>query len=505
MNRILVIAGSDSSGGAGLEADQKVIAAHGCYAMTATTALTAQNTQGIFDIHQIPPAFLKKQIDACIDDIAVDVVKTGMLASAETISVVADALRRHNVPLTVVDPVMVATSGAQLLPEKAVAKLLQELFPLTTILTPNLPEAKLLLQTAKVAFQEPHTRDDLIHIARALQKLGPKYVLLKGGHVPLTKDKTISKHDAEYHIVFNVLAGPEGYKSFETEYLRSRNTHGTGCSLASAIACNIANGMSVTAAVQAGNRYVEAGIKTSRDIGKGTGPINHFHSTYTLPFSPGHFIDYLLEREDVAGPWKEYTEHQFVRQMADGTLPVDKFKAYLVQDYLFLTQFSRSNALAAYKAKSLDDINRSADIVRHVYAELKLHIDYCSEWGLSKEDIVNHEEQQACTAYTRYVLDIGNSEDWFALQIALLACLMGYGVIAKQLHDDQETVKEDNRYWKWIENYVAPDYTEAVELGRGLIEKHAVNQSPHRIEELVKIFVQVTKLEIGFWNMGCKG
>jgi hydroxymethylpyrimidine kinase/phosphomethylpyrimidine kinase len=127
---------------------------------------------------------------------------------------------------------MVSTSGAQLLPEKAVAKLLQDLFPLTTILTPNLPEARLLLRTAKIAFKEPQTPDDLINMAQSLQALGPKYVLLKGGHMPLTKARKISTEDAEHHVVFNVLAGPEGFKTFETEYLHSKNTHGTGCSLA---------------------------------------------------------------------------------------------------------------------------------------------------------------------------------------------------------------------------------------------------------------------------------
>jgi hydroxymethylpyrimidine kinase/phosphomethylpyrimidine kinase len=199
---------------------------------------------------------------------------------------------------------MVSTSGAQLLPEKAVATMLSDLFPVITILTPNLPEAQLLLRTAMVPYQEPQTPEDLISMAKSLQQLGPKFVLLKGGHMPLTKDRRISRTVEENHVVLNVLAGPEGVETFETEYLESKNTHGTGCSLAcefmvnpevclqliniyvAAIACNIANGLTITAAVKAGNRYVEAGIKASRDIGKGSGPINHFHSTYALPFTP---------------------------------------------------------------------------------------------------------------------------------------------------------------------------------------------------------------------------
>ncbi|KIV99757.1 phosphomethylpyrimidine kinase [Verruconis gallopava] len=503
VRRILVIAGSDSSGGAGLEADQKVIAAHGGYAMTATTALTAQNTKGVVDIHHVPPEFLKKQIDACLEDIGVDVVKTGMLASTETIKVVADALKRHKVCRTVVDPVMVSTSGAQLLPKDSVKPLLSDVLPLTTVLTPNIPEAQLLLEEAGFPFRKPERKDDLVAIAKGLQKLGPKYVLLKGGHLPLTKDGDVSAAAADHHTVFNVLVSSDQEYIIENNYQRSKNTHGTGCSLASAIAANLANGLDVPAAVQAASRYVEAGIKYSQSIGHGSGPINHFHSTYSLPFSADHFVDYILERSDVRIPWSDYTEHEFVRQMAEGTLPVERFKYYLIQDYLFLIQFSRANALAAYKANNMRDINRSAEIVRHIQAETSLHISYCEqEFGISKEQIISTEEDQACTAYTRFVLDIGHQQDFFALQIALLPCLLGYGVIARRLYDDPKTKKEGNLYWKWIKNYVADDYVEAVQLGRKLVEKEARKISLHRLEELVDIFIKGTKLEKGFWDMG---
>ncbi|GME58465.1 hypothetical protein GTA08_BOTSDO05853 [Neofusicoccum parvum] len=389
-NRILVIAGSDSSGGAGLEADQKVIAAHGCYAMTATTALTAQNTQGVYDIHQTPSAFVRKQIDACIEDIGVDVVKTGMLASASTIEVVADALKKHNVPISVVDPVMVSTSGAQLLPEDAVDTLITQLLPLTTLLTPNLPEAQLILKRAGKAVGEPKSMDDIVSMAKAVQALGPK----------------------------------------------------------------------------------------------------------------GRFLEYILDREDVKGPWREHTHHSFVKQLADGSLPLGKFRNYLIQDYLFLIQFSRANALAAYKAKNLDDINKSARIVQHIQEEMSLHIKYCEGFGLTKAQIESHKEHPACTAYTRYVLDIGQSEDWFGLQIALMPCLIGYGYIARRLYDDPKTKRDGNAYWNWVEQYVAEDYTDAVRAGLEIIEKHAVLQSPSRIEQLVEIFIHATKMETGFWDMG---
>ncbi|KAK3334031.1 Phosphomethylpyrimidine kinase-domain-containing protein [Cercophora scortea] len=499
--RVLVIAGSDSSGGAGLEADQKVIAAHGCYAMTATTALTAQNTKGVYDIHHVPADFLRKQIDACIDDIGIDVVKTGMLASAGTIEAVVKALEDHKVKTVVVDPVMIATTGAQLLPSESLRGLRTRLLPLSTILTPNIPEARLLLADAGYGHMPIETSGDLDVIARALQELGPKWVLIKGGHCPFRSDGTVARTADENEIIVNVLCGEGQIIRIQSPYQDSRNTHGTGCSLASAIASNLAKGMDVVKAVKDGCRYVEAAIKTAPGLGGGNGPLDHFHSVQTLPFSPGHFIDYLLERPDVADVWGRFVNHPFVLAMGDGSLPLESFKGYLIQDYLYLVHFARANALSSYKAKNLKDIGASAEIVTHIFKEMSLHVEYCRGFGISREQMEAAEEKEACTAYTRYVIDIGHSEDWIALQLAMAPCLLGYGVIGKQLHEDPRSKTEGNLYWTWIQNYVAEDYTAAVTTGSELLERHALLQSPTRIEELVNIFIQATRMEIGFWDM----
>ncbi|KAK0711680.1 Phosphomethylpyrimidine kinase-domain-containing protein [Lasiosphaeris hirsuta] len=502
--RVLVIAGSDSSGGAGLEADQKVIAAHGCYAMTATTALTAQNTTGVFDIHHVPAEFLRKQIDACINDIGVDVVKTGMLASAATVDAVATALEEHKVKTLVIDPVMIATSGSQLLAPEALQVLRARLLPRATILTPNLPEARLLLADAGYGHLPVDKVDDLEVIASAVHALGPRWVLVKGGHCPFRRNGTAAGTPEEREIVVDLLFGGPDERAFkiQTPYHETRNTHGTGCSLASAIASNLAKGMDMPRAVKAACRYVEAGIKTAPGLGAGSGPLNHFHSIYTLPFSPGHFVDYLLERLDVAPIWDAFVNHPFVLAMGNASLPLESFKGYLIQDYLYLVQFARANALASYKAKNMKEIAASAAVVSQIFKEMQLHIAYCNEFGIPKEEVENTPEKEACTAYTRYVLDVGQSEDWIALQIALAPCLLGYGVIAQQLHNDSRSKQGgDNPYWPWIQNYVADDYVAAVKTGCDLLEKHALLQSPARIEELVKIFIHATKMEIAFWEM----
>lgn len=181
---------------------------------------------------------------------------------------------------------MISTSGSQLLPENAIKGLLQKLFPLTTIVTPNIPEAKLLLKESGVDVPEPENLESLIQLAKEVHELGPKGVLLKGGHLPLTKEHRTAQSQEESHLVVDILYDGEDVTLFETDYLISKNTHGTGCSLASAIAANLALGNGMKRAVGNAVRFVEAGIKTSFDLGKGSGPINHFHSSCSMPFAP---------------------------------------------------------------------------------------------------------------------------------------------------------------------------------------------------------------------------
>ena len=279
-----------------------------------------------------------------------------------------------------------STSGTQLLPKDAVHIFRAKILPLATLLTPNIPEAKLLLEDAGHVVPELRGLEDLIEIARAVKKLGPKWVLLKGGHLPLDSEHKAAKggNDQRVVVVVDILV-EDKVTLIETTYQKSRNTHGTGCSLASAIASNVALGLSVPDATEKACRYVSAGIRFAIARGNGIGPINHFHSTYILPFSPGGFLEYLLSQ--AAQVWQTHIQHEFVQRLANGTLSLDKFKYYLIQDYLFLIQFARAKAVGASKAKSLNDIVAGAETILHVKRELSLHLNYCRDFGLSKEDI----------------------------------------------------------------------------------------------------------------------
>ena len=277
-----------------------------------------------------------------------------------------------------------STSGSQLLPEDAVYMFRTKILPLATLLTPNIPEAKLLLENAGLVVPDIRGLDELIEIAKAVKKLGPKWTLLKGGHFPLTIKHTAAPMDDEQRIVVDVLAGDE-IIVIETAYQKSKSTHGTGCSLASAIASNVVLGFNVPDAVQKACRYVSAGIKLAIGRGKGIGPINHFHSAYMLPFYPGGFLEYLLSQ--AGHVWRAHTQHEFVQRLADGTLPLENFQHYLTQDYLFLVQFARAKAIGASKAKSLDDTVAGARTILHIEREMSLHLDYCKEFGLSKKEV----------------------------------------------------------------------------------------------------------------------
>jgi hydroxymethylpyrimidine/phosphomethylpyrimidine kinase len=259
--RLLTIAGSDSGGGAGIQADLKTFSALGCFGMSAITALTAQNTLAVSAIHAVPPSFIAQQIDAVAEDIGIDAVKIGMLATPELIETIADRLTCHNVQNIVLDTVMVAKSGDKLLQDNAIEALRKKLIPLADVITPNMPEASALLGR-KVLLES-----DMEQAVKELKKLGAKHVLLKGGHV---SGKTSP----------DLLLTEQGKVLwFEANRIETKNTHGTGCTLSSAIAAFLGKGYSVENAVASAKRYITDAIRIGADykFGHGHGAVHHFH------------------------------------------------------------------------------------------------------------------------------------------------------------------------------------------------------------------------------------
>ncbi|RAK67223.1 bifunctional hydroxymethylpyrimidine kinase/phosphomethylpyrimidine kinase [Phenylobacterium kunshanense] len=255
LGRVLIIAGSDSGGGAGVQADIKTVTALGGYAATAITAITVQNTLGVTAVHPIPLDIVAAQARAVLSDIGADIIKTGMLGDAPTVELVADLIAEAGVP-AVVDPVMVAKGGASLLADAAIVALRKRLVPLASLLTPNAPEAAALTGLAV------ETTDDLRRAGEALLAMGAKAVLMKGGHISGER-------------VVDVLMTPEGETAFEGERIESRHTHGTGCTLASACATGLAQGLPLAVAVARAWDYVHEAMLRAPGLGAGHGPLDH--------------------------------------------------------------------------------------------------------------------------------------------------------------------------------------------------------------------------------------
>lgn len=258
----LTIAGSDSSGGAGIQADIKTMTVHGVYAMSAITALTAQNTTGVSGIYEVSPEFLAKQLDSIFTDIPPHAVKVGMVSSAELVQVIAQKLREYGAKKIVVDPVMVSTSGSRLISEDAVETLGRELFPIADLLTPNIPEAEVL---TGMSIRTPEEME------QAARRIGERFdcaVLCKGGH--------------QVNSANDFLWQKSGGCWFYGERIQNPNTHGTGCTLSSAIASNLAKGLTLEEAVKRAKQYLSGALSAMLDLGKGSGPLDHMYAIHKI-------------------------------------------------------------------------------------------------------------------------------------------------------------------------------------------------------------------------------
>ncbi|KAI6017437.1 Phosphomethylpyrimidine kinase-domain-containing protein [Pisolithus marmoratus] len=542
---VLTIAGSDSSGGAGIQADLKTFAALGCYGASVITALTAQNTIGVQAVHGVPPDFISQQINSVLSDIDVCGMKTGMLSDSGVIHAVASTLREHFakkgvIPL-VCDPVSVSTSGHTLLHPDAIDTMIDEIFPLSCLITPNKSEAELLLR--KRGFPSAiNTVQDMITAVQRLSTLGSKAVLLKGGHINISRDainnvtssvvadievnrdfifdqnaEILQAHntaDTTNEFVVDVLyIQSEGKATlYPRPRLASSNTHGTGCTLSAALACALGRDTALAEATARATSYTHLGIETASPIGQGFGPLNHLHSvteslivprTTRNPFP----LTYSLIR-NTSAKWSKYVQHEFVVKLGEGTLEQASFLHFIKQDYHYLKYYARAHALLAAKSDSFAPILAATHIVLHIAKESSMHTSYCAQWGITKEELESTPESPTTTAYGAFLLDTGLQGDTMKLVMVLAACLLGYGEVGLWLKSEAQkpnswVVWEGNPYLKWMEDYSGEDYQNAVRVGLETIEGRAVADPPSasRYAEWLAVWERCTVLEKSFWDM----
>ncbi|KAG7900517.1 hypothetical protein KL907_004635 [Ogataea polymorpha] len=549
--RVLAVAGSDSSGGAGIEADVKTITAYKCYAVTCITALTAQNSLGVHNVTTTPAEVVEKVLVAIADDqIALDAIKLGMLPD-ETLSVITPflAARAARTPI-VLDPVFVAKNGDRL-SSVAVLKKAVELFQHAALITPNSREVEVLL--AVLRSSDPgveeitiSTADDFYTAARLLGSKFKVDVLFKGGLVPVNKSLVVDPENPVY--ILNVLYEHRSEKLtvFRSNHIDSPNLHGTGCTLSSAVACNLARGTSLATAVENAIGFVNEAIRHAEV--KPNGPLNHtwaIKRPHETSKNAG-LLSFLMNHEKVVPHWQKYTHHQFVRQAMEDTLPVEKFNYFLKQDYLYLQAYHRVHVNLRSITESEELQGYVDEILGNIETEMERHkTKLKSRWpDLDLEKIV---AGRATQNYVNYLVELyEKTHNWLMCKTALMPCLIGYNhaaanalnngakfleadpgnnakalMAARKLQQDAENGRlsyqadpgspTQKMYRDWLSDYVAPWYLKACKRGEQVLNEYFeeyVRSKQHQdgfdkgqlLDTLSDIFAKVSSLEASFWD-----
>jgi len=489
--RVLSIAGSDPSGGAGIQADLKAIAANGGYGMAAITALTVQNTRGVRDVHVPPAEFLRAQLEALSDDIEIDAVKIGMLANAEVVETVDAWVAEHRPPVVVLDPVMVATSGDRLL-DAAAEEVVLRLASRAHLLTPNLRELAVL------AGREITGWADAMAAAREVATRTGALVLAKGGH--LEGDETP-----------DALVGADGVLAeFAGVRIATTSTHGTGCSLSSALATTRSRGMSWPDAVAASRDWIRESLRAgdALDVGRGHGPVSHFAGLWDRGGLQTRPRPAEVQREwwqSIERIRRDIDELPFIRALADGSLERETFLQYLSQDALYLREYSRVLAEASRLAPTPEEQafwGKGANGC--IAGELALHADWLTPaTGLTAATFAA-EPSPVTTAYLDHLRASAFSGDYAVLIAAVLPCYWIYTDLGARLHAGEfgEHARDPQHpYASWLATYADPVFAEANEQAIGYVMRAASTADDERRARMHRAFVLASEHERAFFDL----
>lgn len=481
--RVLSIAGSDPSGGAGIQADLKSIAANGGYGMAAITALTAQNTQGVRGVHVPPAEFLREQLDAVSDDVAIDAVKIGMLGTVEVVGVVRAWLETVRPPLIVLDPVMVATSGDRLLDAEA-EQALRDLVRLCDLVTPNIPELAII-----AAEPAAETWPAVLEQAERVSASYGVRVLAKGGH--------LSGAEAPDALVDARSGNAAVVTEFAGIRIETSNTHGTGCSLSSALATRIAAGGEWAAAVGESKRWLSESIRAGAalQVGSGRGPISHFAGLWERGG-----LETALTAAEVREQWwaeiasvrAQIDDGDFVRALGDGSLERADFVWYLAQDALYLRDYARALAEAARLAPTAAEQAFWASSAEGcIVTELQLH----ESWSVAGE-LFSASPSAITTGYLNHLLATAARGDYAVLAAALLPCFWVYHDVGSRLHP---LAHPEHPYADWLTTYADDAFTDATEQAIAIVTALAADATPPVRDAMLTAFVASTEHEREFF------
>ncbi|CAH0161368.1 Hydroxymethylpyrimidine/phosphomethylpyrimidine kinase [Microbacterium oxydans] len=489
--RVLSIAGSDPSGGAGIQADLKSIAANGGYGMAALTALTAQNTQGVSGVHVPPVDFLRAQLDALADDIVIDSVKIGMLADAEVVTTVVAWLDRVRPPIVVVDPVMIATSGDRLLDPAAEAAL-HALLTRAHLLTPNLAELAVLTG------RDVDGWDDALLAAEELSSRTGAAVLVKGGHLP---------GDQAPDALIDAAAGVR--QEFTGDRIVTENTHGTGCSLSSAIATRLAHGDDAISAVAASRSWLRESLRASGmlRIGRGHGPINHFAGLWERGG-----VTTRTSAAEIAAEWwdaiaatrAEIDALPFIRGLADGTLSRAPFLFYLQQDALYLREYARVLAEASRSAPTSAEQAFWADSANGaIVGELELHASWLDPTRGVTDATFAAPPGPVTTAYLDHLRSVAFGGGYAELIAAILPCFWLYTDLGERLQAGEFGAyagDPEHPYASWLATYADPAFSAATAQAVDYVTQAAAAADEATRARMRRAFEASSALERDFFH-----
>lgn len=504
--RVLAIAGSDPSGGAGIQADIKTISAHGGYAMAAITALTAQNTRGVQAIHVPPGQFLTEQLDALYSDITIDAVKIGMLGTSDLIAVVHGWLQRTRPPAVVLDPVMAATSGDSLLEPEARQGILQ-LLEHVHLVTPNLPELAALLAEPVAT-----TWEEALEQGRTLACAHQVLVLVKGGHLPgeHCPDALVDAHGT--------------VREFSAPRINTPNTHGTGCALSSAVAALQARGGDWGDSIHQAKEWLEGALKSSTQlqVGGGAGPVNHFHELWKSAPSAQGSAETAAPDNRFSGRLWEHCKPQrdaifqldFVRELSAGTLAPERFAYYLAQDALYLGAYARVLSRASALAPTLAEQRfwaRSAQ--QCLQEELALHEGWSASPGAEAEAEAEAEptalKEAAAQAgpttrgYVEHLQSTAFTGGYGEVVAAVLPCFWIYAEVGRVLQAELKAERPSppcrHPYAAWLDSYAAPGFAQATREAVAIMDAAAHRGSATERERMAGAFSRSVQLELEFF------
>lgn len=524
VSSVLTIAGSDSSGGAGIEADLKTFSAHGCYGATCITALTAQNSAGVWAVVETAETQLRQTVDAVMQEfgsgrLQLKVIKIGMLTrpAIVVVELLLGRFRQLGIRM-VVDPVMVSTSGVTLADDPTMKLCMDAVIPSAYLCTPNVDEAK-KMGGRLAGFGDVQEFQAYAQELRRL--LGCENLLLKGGHAPFAAA-------GDSRVVVDVLVTPLKVSVFKLPFIVCPNSHGTGCTLSSAIAANLSKGMDLESAVERAIDYVHRAM--SLDLGRLDHLVGSCVSGTTeacsdtkacsdteacsgteacsVSDSPkdttkakllAHGVPFLNDLKQSLR-WEAYTRHPVVAMIANDTLPKSRFLNYLKQDYHYLQTYARIHGCAIAVAKTCEQLELHSQSLHSILEELKRH--------QAKFKGSLRQPSRACIQYCDYLTQVSKTEDILGIQVALAPCLHGYAEagrygLAKRIEYLQASGSDgDQMYSDWLADYTSDWYTSAHVLGMQALQKLLEEERPDeaRMGRLREIFRTVTDLEIAFWD-----